>query len=55
MLLLNSSTPPLPSAEEKEVLVGEIKGWLKLLGEVDPGRGERYRDLWKRVEDGGKA
>ncbi|KAL7415561.1 rab-protein geranylgeranyltransferase [Mrakia frigida] len=52
MLLLNASEPP--SAEDKEVLVGEIKSWLKSLEEVDPGRIERYRDLWRRVEEGRK-
>lgn len=35
-----------------DALVAQVKDWLAQLQEVDPGRKERYRDIWAGVETG---
>jgi hypothetical protein len=46
LLLLKTGAP---EAEEEALLV-EVEDWLKQLEQVDPGRKERYRDIWSGVQ-----
>lgn len=49
LLLRDSSPPAVSSPEERERMIGDVRGWLDLLGKVDPGRRERYKEIATEV------